>query len=233
VCGGYRLARPFRPEGDWRSPRVPAEVVTVCSCLAVVGPGPWALPWVTATDLGRLDEATALGVPADRLAEAMRWTDGQLAAGGWGWPEVFATPEVARAFVERFVPEPGDLRLLGVALPVDAVPAYLADHPLPTDPSTGVPAVDAAVRSGLPPAPGGTVLGHEVLGEEIGGTFHSWYCHGLEPMVHTRLGVEVNGFGLLDDRAEAEAVAALVGSPDVGAEPVPWRAWAVIAYPVV
>ena len=232
VSGGYRLVRPFRPDAAWAPPRLAGEpVLTVSSCLAPVGPGTWALSW--GGDADPAAEAVALGLVPDAVSSAVAWTEAAMLAGGWGWPEVCLSLDAARSFVAACVPSPpADLRLVGIGLPEDLVAACRSDHPLPTDRGVGATALDELVHRADPLAPGGTPLGYEVLGEELGGTFHSWWCHRLVAELEDELNFAVGPDGLIGDLATARAAASAVDGPPPRGEPVPWRPWLLVDYPL-
>jgi hypothetical protein len=211
--------------------RLPASIVTASSCLAAIGPAGSALPWVRSSDEQRTADIEALGLTATQLESVATWIGEQHGLGTWGWPHVLRSLATARAFVRKFGPDASDLQVLLPALPDAMVDAYLADHPVSSNPRFATNGVEEAIRRRERPAPGGTRLGYELLGDEDDGDFHSWYCNDLEPLVHQQLGISVNQFGLIDDLDAAVGAAELLMQDDVGAEPVWWRPWLLIAYP--
>ena len=230
VAGGYALARPWTRPAWSTSPRLPASLFTASSSLAPIGPGPDVLSWVTATPDERARHLADLGLPGGELDAVAAWVEARHASGEWGWPSFFTSIDAARAFVETFQPRAPDLVILGLALPRAYLDRYVADHP--ADPGVGTFAIDEAIRRPSTPAPGGTPLGYEVLGEELGGSFHSWHWNDLEPLVHDRLGITANDEGLIDDLEAATAAAELIGLDEVGAEPLRWRPWLLVRHPL-
>jgi hypothetical protein len=70
--------------------------------------------------------------------------------------------------------------------------------------------------------------GYEILGAEVGGSFHSFLCNYLEVPYQQQLQVRFNDYGLIADYADAVRAAEFTNLPTTGAEPVPWYPWVVI-----
>ncbi|MCX5684825.1 MAG: hypothetical protein NT049_14225, partial [Planctomycetota bacterium] len=79
-------------------------------------------------------------------------------------------------------------------------------------------------------AQGGTPLGWEALGCDLGGTLHSWLCNGLEKDASEKLGIRPAANGLLANEADARAVVELAVREH--AEPVPWRPFLLVEYKI-
>lgn len=225
---GWVLARPWRPAWEWALDRLPSEIITVSRCLAVVGPGPWILPWVSERpkDSGA---AAALHIRPDRKAEAGTWVDERHRHGEWGWTSWFSSADVAREFAARFVDIVDGPRLIGLGLPADLVDDYLEAHQQ-LDWSGQSGAIKFLERREALPADS-QALGYEILGQEYS-YFHSWYCNQMESVVHERLGLSVNSDGLLDDIVDARAAATVVNDPAVKGEPVTWWPFLLVELPL-
>ena len=206
IGAGYAAARPFRPAPPIHGARLPPALLTASSCLAAVGPGPWALSWTTGSAERRRDSARELGVDPAALPLLERWLQARMDAGEWTWPRWFTALATAREFVARFCARDPATAVIGIGV----TEATVRELGLPIVPDE------------RPLAPGGRALGYELLGAEMGGDFHSWLCNDLEPVLHERLALRVNAHGLIDDLDTAAAAARELMDPEVGAEPVPW-----------
>ncbi|MFJ8045155.1 hypothetical protein ACIRBX_32095 [Kitasatospora sp. NPDC096147] len=88
------------------------------------------------------------------------------------------------------------------------------------------PVLLPALEAPRPPAEGGTVLGWEVVGYDLG-ALHTWLCRDLHRDAVAELGVRTGSEGLLTSPADAERVAAwAVARGDT--EPVEWFAAALL-----
>jgi hypothetical protein len=51
-----------------------------------------------------------------------------------------------------------------------------------------------------------SVIGYEVVGLEVGFSFHSWHCHGFADQVRRELGIAIGPTGLLTGVSDAVQV---------------------------
>ncbi|MFI5533946.1 hypothetical protein ACIA8O_35955 [Kitasatospora sp. NPDC051853] len=92
------------------------------------------------------------------------------------------------------------------------------------------PVLLPTLESPRPLADGGTVLGWEVVGYDLG-NLHTWLCRDLHRDAVAELGVRTGPEGLLPSQADAEQVAAwAIARGDT--EPVVWFAAALVGWPV-
>lgn len=227
IAAGYLLCIPWEPPAQHRDEwALPPRVLTASPCLAVIGPGPWGFSWVTDDGTSALDRER-FGLANGREKEVGTWLDVQRKDGNYGWPNLFLDLPTARSFLRNFQPT-GDLVLIGLGLPVAALEPLLSDY------SEKIRAREGflvGLQRGLPLAPNGMERGYEILGEEHGGSFHSWHCNNLAPVVSRELGVTVNQYGLIADYPSAMRATEIVRRPETGAEPVAWDAWLLVEYP--
>jgi len=206
---------------------VPPRLWTASACVAPMVPGISGLAWATVEREQRLAVFRSFGMSDERLDDAVAWTTSRFDVGN-GWPGIFMDVDTARAFVQRFIPAGHEARVIALCLAVDDVAALIEAA------SSGSETADVAIlvglRRGAAPPPGGIELGTDVLGLEVDGSFHSFLCNGRETWIRDHLGAVPNTVGLFDDHEVARR-AALHIEADGGAEPVPWRAWRLIAYP--
>jgi hypothetical protein len=228
--GGFLLARPWPPWSWVDSTRLPPAIITASDCLGAMSPEPALLPWGQATEVQQTAALAAMGLVAAQLHSVMDWIVTQQALGNWGLPNIFASPSIARGFLDEFRPSFTDLRILGLAMPDRDVDDYLAGQDPPRSEQAWTFGLVDGIRRGQRPPPGGTALGYEILGAEYGGGFHSWYCNNLEPIVHERLGIIVNEDGLVDGLDAAVQATELVASDEIGSEPVWWQTWLLVDY---
>jgi hypothetical protein len=228
VSGGYLVARPAERAPCMDTSLVPPRIRTASGCLARIAPDTWAIDWAGRDEAERVSAATRFGIPPDQLTGLIEWVTRRFDK-DFLWPNVFLTLEGAREFCATFVPADSDAFILGLALSsedVDGLPGRTESAP--TEGETGL---HRSLARRLPPREGGVRLGSEVLGAERDGTLHSYLCNGLEFAFSRELGARPNEHGLFDDHDLARRCAGYAGREDVGAEPVPWRAWVLTEYP--
>jgi hypothetical protein len=200
---------------------LPARFVTLSTCLAKSYPDVWGMPWaeVTADEEHRLCDELALDADGFRALRA--WVARALEREKLGWPNVFFEQRAAREFQRRFLARIEGLRLVGLGLAASVAERFL-DAEAPTGKEDAAPGVWKQLARRRALANGGTLLGHEVLGSEGGGSFHAAACNGLERAYRHELGITFNARGLIDDHAQALAAGEYTNGPGAAAEPVPW-----------
>ena len=228
-ASGYTIALPFAPPpSEFFSERVPSLVVTVSECLTELVPDPGLLPRSGVSDVEGTKRMNRAGIALDVVPEMAAAMAAFIDAGDYIFP-VFTSLDAALAFKNRFLAAL-DVRVLGLGVPAELVPSYLerwrSEWERSGDNWYGTL---SCLRKGQPLAPGGTDLGYEPVGEEFPGSFHSWLCCGVVPDVHERLGVVMNGFGLVDDQRVAIEAAELIEREEWG-EPVPWLPLLLVSY---
>ena len=229
--GGYFLTRPF-PRPAWHDARLlPSLLVSACSCLASVLPDDWAISWVGMDEARRRERAAAFGLSREAGEAVVAFSTEALNAGDVLYPGIWSTLAAARRFLEVFPIWPDDVLLVGVGCTEATRDAVLEDAPV-LGTSDGETGLIRLLRAGAKLDDGGSSLGWEVLCADGDALSHSWLCNGLEKIADSRLGLRAGRYGLWEDEATARAVAELVGSEEVGAEPGVWGAWAVVGYPI-
>ncbi|MEI8258106.1 MAG: hypothetical protein WCJ30_20710, partial [Deltaproteobacteria bacterium] len=217
VSGGYYVVRyATRGEGSMSPTLLPPRFVTTSNCLAVHAIDTWTFAWTGDEPAARRKNAATLGWDDDTLAQVTAWCTATFDEGSTGYPDVFLAVDDALRFVERFLAARDDVLVIGLALDEPSAAAFVAEFA--PAPGMGEQGASVALRANREPAPGGEVLGFDVLGWEAGGC-HSFVCNGLERVFEDKLGARPNASGLYDDETEAARCAELAGSPGVGAEP--------------
>ena len=215
---GYFLiaSRPYALPGE-----AALLLPTVSTCINDSFPDSWALSWSGKSDeqLARLQ--ADYGIDAVRLAAIQRWGDAALGQppAAFGWPNVLSSIEVARSFYHDFL-SPLPLRLIGLFLPEDQLEIALATL-RPQHPQEGECGLYQMLARQLSEPAAGEVLGFEIMGLEIGGSLHSFYCNHLQQDYH-RLGIAFNRHHLIAGADDARRALEFTLDEETHAEPVPW-----------
>jgi hypothetical protein len=224
VAGAYMLLKP--------GPAIPTGGLTASSCLAEMAPDSWAIDWVKVEPGERVRHAATLGIPPEALALVVDWATEEFDR-RFKWPNVFTEPEAAREFRQRFIPG-GGVRLVGLGLPADLVPAFLSLTAPPPQQAgyapVGAAGVHEVLSTGLGLEASGEFRGFEVLGYDGAGQFCSFRCNGLEVDFQKELAAQFNRWGLLDEQAVARRCAEYASRPEVGTCVSWWHPWALLEY---
>lgn len=228
LAGGYFVARLPPGPPPWMPERLGVgRAISASPDLVHIFPTPtWANDFQTlASDFGlNPDERAAAGQSADDL----------LAAGAFGWPNVFFDLQDAEAFRDRFASRRDEIVVIGIGLRLGHAKQFLEDiaaglHRLNVDAGVGPAGVTELLERRELLAHGGTTLGYELLGMDVP-PLTSWAANALPLLVHDRLRISVNENGLIDSFQDAARAAEFISSPDVPSEPFNWTPWLIVEY---
>jgi hypothetical protein len=192
VAGGYILTHLADRPSYTDAALIPSRLLTASDCIASMFPSFWALPGNAVKEQDRVRSAREFGLaPADlpRITEYMAGAIDKLEL---GWPCVWLSTRDARAAAKEFLRGDKEIVLVGLAMTRDGAEEFLAEAGI-EDRSGWC----GMLRTFTMPELGGRLLGWEVLGYEIGWTFHSWLCDGLEKAASDKLGIRSGANGLL------------------------------------
>ncbi len=226
LSGGYMLVW-LTERAAWMShDLLPERILSASDCVACPHlPALWAFISSSDPDALRRSSASAVAIADDRLVElVLSLSEQGEASGVVSWPDVFLTIDGARRFAARFLPIADEWTLIGLGLQQRYVAAV--EHRL----GAGRTGCWAAIDHARELAPGGELLGFELLGFDGAGSGHTWLCNGVERTFYEAGGVRPNHAGFLATPQDAAGcLAHIIAHPDY-AEPVPWFPWLVVRY---
>lgn len=207
---------------------LPNRIVTVSTCLVRTYPDSWALPWVKSDPDTLQGLQRSMELDNAQFAEMRSWVDRAMNGGDFGWPNVFISREAAEEFRGRFLHAIAGLRLVGLSLTRNVGTDFVRQEE--PEKGAGAGGVWTKVSRWVPLGSSGILLGFDVLGAEVGGSFHTFSCNGLERDFTEVLRVSFNQHGLIDDYPKCVEAAQYVNREDVGAEPVNWYPFRIDQY---
>jgi hypothetical protein len=218
---------------DYRkSAFLPDALVTISTCVTEVLPDTWAIEWVS-DEAESLSRAQGWGITAPEVPRLVKWTTKAMDSGQLGWPNVFLTFDAAQSFLHLFPPQVADWNLLGLGLHRDDLERFLkVTQPPPPRPGfspQGEVGVRLAALRNEALQSGMIAAYYDVLGLDVGGSFHSWLCNSLEEDASAQFNIRPSSNGLLADYADARKMAAY--AVEAKAEPVPWFPYLIACYP--
>ncbi len=227
LSAGYVITRAVRLPPERTGP-LPAEVLSVSPDIAVFVPDYWAVEWASCSMEERREEAARFGITAAELQAVMTWVTAHFGTDEIGWTHVFYSLDLARTFLQTFLPHADDLVLLGIGVHPDIAPAFLeVNAPPPGEGRWGYYEM-LARREGL--APGGEPLGFEVVGLGVG-ALHTWITNGWERITCSELGICPGRFGLLGEFDQAMQAADYRYPPGTFEEEASlWQPWLLVRY---
>jgi hypothetical protein len=242
-CGGYFLIRANTSGYNANRPLLPDTIISLSECICLKLKIGWG--WIP----GDKEAALAFGIPEDKFDEFKAWSGPahDVEMGLWS---VFYSPDYARRFIERFLPDAGDLYLIGIGLHKELVGAFWQGQLFDVfwGQSRGVLrdqssyekdyhyATERLIKRLLPLERGGKPLGYEVVSGVFYGDFgHSWLCSLIDVDMHELYGIRPNAYGLIDTYPEAKQVYEWIAEDEMQggrSEPEPYNAWLLVSYPL-
>jgi hypothetical protein len=178
------------------------------------------------------EEYIAFGIPLERRTELEAWSDIRFDL-EIGFPYVFWELATAREYVAKFSTTPDVVQILSIGLHRERL--NLIDQLEQLRPPQGNTAgfkdngFATALHRNITPAPG-EMLGYDLICCDIN-IDHSWLCSDLSVEALNLSGFRPNGFGLIDDKVDADKLADHCNSPDEQAgEPGIWLPVLVTRY---
>ena len=223
---------------------LPIRVLSASEEIAQHIPDYWAMGWANQTDAEcRQSVVLRLGASLETLHRIGEWVGTKWKSGELGWMDVFTSVGLAREFVRTFLPQQGELVLIGVGLHRDRLDEFLAYGKQENQKSIhrsitkkvwqegeSAYGVYDMLHRGDHLEPGGTVLGHELLGYSTG-SFTSWLIHSLHIEFADKLGIRPNAYGFLSAE-NAQRGAEHIVKDKIGVEPGWWHSWLIVQYPL-
>jgi hypothetical protein len=190
----------------------------------------WGFPWATVAEDRLVEVQQHLNLTDVQFERLRADCDQALNRRLLGWPDVWLDLSAARTFYQTYLKHVDAVKLIAIGLSSRDVDDALSDlAPLKGSDESGVYHV-LTQRRILPD--GYTVRGYDILGSEYGGSFHSFFCNGLEQAYQEILHVELNDQGLVNEYGAAQQAANYTNLETTGAEPVPWYPWLIVEYPL-
>jgi hypothetical protein len=238
VAGGYFLSHRSRDAGpDWTGTRIRRVSLANDHSPRRFFPDAWTLSWTSVPRDERLANAAAFRIAAHDLDRVLAWGDGAFGAAFGAWSVIY-TLDAARDIARTFLATANDLDLWGLGLHRDVLATYCnATAPPPPEPGyapCGASGVHvAACQRPTPLAPGGEVLGFELLIDDVGCMNSPESLHIDEAAITQQVGVTRNANELIDSFDDALECCRLLDAQHPTAAASGWLPWLLVRYPLL
>ena len=68
----------------------------------------------------------------------------------------------------------------------------------------------------------GKTIGYDLIGIELSGDFHTFYCHNMADELKSKFSLEINEYGLIKNCSDWKSLTDYMNNDETGCEPVPW-----------
>lgn len=164
-----------------------------------------------------------LGLTDEKIQAIKEWSGDKYDLGLIKWGNTFSDLETAETFKNLFFSDLPDTYIYSIYLSETDTDSFLTDFY-----DNGFDKGNFALYYNLTEKiaeeinPNEELIGYDFIGVDIGGSFHSFYCHGIGNELAEKFSLQFNQFGLFDEVKQPELVRDYLNAPGAPVEPVPW-----------
>jgi hypothetical protein len=153
LSAGYVITQPVTLSPERMDP-LPPVLLSLSPAVTPVVPDAWALEWVLDSEAAaeRCTAAECIAIAPTDLEALIQRVTARFDAGEFGWTCVFSSLDLARTFIQRFLPQATDVVLLGMGMRRAIAPAFVEANTPPTGIGTWGYVEMLQRRQALPPA---------------------------------------------------------------------------------
>ncbi len=218
------------PRKDYMDEKiVPETVLSVSGCLCKQYPDTSILWGNSEVKKERYMDQLGLSLNTFQLFE--HWIEEHRNTGDVLFPQVFSDLHSAGDFLNRFLIQIPDIRIISIGLPERYKSDFLEDIELFSSKNPEPYGVEKMLLQHHPPEKDGAKkVGYEVLGFDSG-SFHSYLCNGLERDFRQHFNFSPNRYGLIDSIEEADRYSDYCNElGEEETESVLWFPWAIFEH---
>ncbi|MDB5241563.1 MAG: hypothetical protein JWP57_2188, partial [Spirosoma sp.] len=169
------------------------------------------------------NEKTDLGLDTEKIRAIQAWTMNKSKKGKLKWGRVFSDLETVQEFNNLFFTNRDDLYIQGIYLSETDTQSLIADFNY-EEANGGRFSIWQHLNEKIREIPDSAeeLLGYDLIGMDIGGSFHSFHCHGMGNELVERFGLTLNKHGLFSHIPDPQIILSYLNSGTARAEPVLW-----------
>lgn len=217
--GGYYLIQQ-RPIdfGSFKS-----EIVHTCSnCINDSLLEHWSYSWTTNNDLYIEEIKQDYLIDDETISSIRSWIDKAFNDKKIGWINLFKNIDTAKEYRHRFFSHLPETKILGIYFTGIEREKLLNEFKPQNENLGSIGLYDNLQKEMLEKSLKETLLGHDIIGIEIDGSFHSFYCHDISKDLIEKFDLTINNYGLFEDSEKWQSVLNYMNDEQNGFEPVPW-----------
>lgn len=213
--GGYFLIK-LRPV-DFGSPKE-HTVYTCSTCINDTLIENWSYSW-TADNNSQINSVLKdFDLELNKISEIRSWVDKEYDHQHIGWQSVFLDLQTAKRYKQAFFSHLDEILIIGIYFNESESLKLLKEF------ETNKIGLHQTLQKKIPEnqSMNEKLLGFDLIGVEISGDFHTFYCHDISNELTNRFNLEINSYGLLNNTDNWEPVLEYMNDEEIGLEPVPW-----------
>lgn len=183
----------------------------------------WSFPWAIENERVIQEEKEKLEIDGYKINELKNWVAEKLKSDLIGSPNVFMTLESVLEYRQIFFPHLEDLKIIAIYFDEYEALDLVKKFESPTDKLDEF-GLRLTLLKRIEDIEGKDriLLGYDIIGIEVGGSFHTFHCNDLATKISEKFGLMLNDYGLFDHIKDWKPVLEFLNGINTGIEPVPW-----------
>lgn len=185
--------------------------------------GSWSYSWITQNN-AQIEKIIHEYRINDETVPALRkWVDKAFDEHRVGWINLFREVTDARDYKHQFFTQLPDVFIAAIYFSASESEALQQEFK-PSDIGTGAIGLCDTLNQGIAENELSTemFIGFDIIGVEMDGSFHSFYCHDISAELVERFDLQINEYGLFEDSKNWQPVLDYMNDEQNGFEPVHW-----------
>jgi len=218
--GGYYLIRQ-RPieHGSFKS----KTVFTCSNCINDSLVENWSYSWTISNDSQIESIKEDYHINDEVVCSIRQWVDQAFDDKRIGWINLFGDIETAKAYKSQFFSHLPDIKIIGIYFNDEEIEALQHEFN-PEVENAGPMGLYENLSKRIPERESSNeiFIGFDVIGMEIDGSFHTFYCHDIANDLTSRFDLTINNYGLFEDIDDWQPVLNYMNDEQNLLDLVPW-----------
>ena len=196
------------------------ELMTASDCINDSYFDSWSFSWAI-DEKEKSKIAKEIGLTEEKIEHLQKWVDDKLELNKIGWQNIFYSLEELNEYKSEYFKNRNDLITLGLSFSETELEDVIEEFK-PQKDKVGEIGIRYALRQRKAENINGKFIGYDVIGIELGGSFHTIHCHDLESELTNKFKIEFFTNGLVKSCKDWKKITDYCNDESNGLEPVPW-----------
>jgi hypothetical protein len=181
----------------------------------------WSLSWVKTTPQEFREASENFSITSDEIQQIQSWTDQKFNEEEIGWLNVFYNLETLEKYKKFFKNISKDVKTFAIYFSEEEKDRLLKELDFEGK-TTGSFGLETMLSKQIAETSKEKTIGYDLIGVELSGDFHSFYCHYMAEELENKFKLKINEYGLIEDCKDWTNVVEYMNDDKTGCEPVPW-----------
>ncbi len=196
------------------------EIMTASNCINDSYFDSWSFSWARdGKEKSKISKE--VGLSEERITDLQNWVDKKFELNEIGWQNIFYSLEEVYEYKDEYFNDRTDLVVLGLSFCETEIEGLIEEFK-PQDENIGEIGIRYALRQKNPENKKGRFIGYDIVGIELGGSFHTIHCHDLQNELINKFEIEFFENGLIKSCENWKMMTDYCNDESNGLEPVPW-----------